>query len=392
MTLPRIKIYHLIANLAMIILSILICLIFVDLVLHLTKYRSLLKREVYPKNYFVKDDILGYKIGKNLSTTTHYFADGFYDIWSNEIGCFDRTFSQDQDFIYLTGDSFAWGFTPFEEKWGTLIEKLIGIRVLKCGVGGYGTKQEYLKTKMDLENLLKPKLIVLGYLSGNDIEDDFNYPNYSVYEGYLVNNLYRENISALDAEKIYQNLYKYCSKNPKDHTIEGLKCWFNNHSIVFNLIKNNTRNVIQKILPDSLLTRLGIINQGEKTVQFEQSPVNLSQNLLNLLSFDSYAKENKINLLVVLIPGNNEKQKEFLRGMNIDFIDLDTEFKKYDMNYRKDIYWSSDGHWNVKGNHLAGYIVAKYLLQKGYYLDLASKEAQINEIEKRIKNEFYLQK
>ena len=49
------------------------------------------------------------------------------------------------DYILLVGDSFTHSYAPFPDKWGTRIEKLLHYRVLKCGVTGYGTKQEWLK-------------------------------------------------------------------------------------------------------------------------------------------------------------------------------------------------------------------------------------------------------
>jgi len=69
------------------------------------------------------------------------------------LGCFDAPFKNDRDYAVLVGDSFTWGWTPFGEKFGTIIEESCGIRILKCGVGGYGTKQEFLKLKKIVKNI-----------------------------------------------------------------------------------------------------------------------------------------------------------------------------------------------------------------------------------------------
>ncbi len=388
MTLLRTKIKIYLANIALIAISVFICIFILDLVLHFTSFRHLLKREIYPKDYFTQDDQLGYVIAKNVATTTHYFADGSYPIWSNEFGCFDRSFADFDKYIYLTGDSFAWGFAPYQDKWGNKIEELTNIRVAKCGIGGYGTKQEMLKTKRDLSNLPRPELIVLGYLAGNDIEDDKNFPNYTVYKGYLVNNLDKSPNTKEQAYKIYDNLFTYCSANPTNYFVSRIKCWFNNNSIVYNLLKDNSRVLALKILPQSLLVKLGLIVNVENKKAFEVDEINLSSNLLNILNFAVLAKDYGSDFLVVLIPGDNEKQKQFLEAMNIRYIDLDFEFAKYDKNYKKNLYWSKDGHWNERGNHLAGYIVSKYILENNLINNQKDASQKLENIDSLIHKEF----
>ena len=388
MTLLRTKIKSYFINITLSILSIFICFFILDFALHFTPYRHQLKREVYPRNYFVADDELGYVIAKNVATTTHYFADGSYAIWSNELGCFDQSSTDIDKYIYLTGDSFAWGFAPYEDKWGNKIEKLTDTRVAKCGIGGYGTKQELLKTKRDLLVLPKPQLIILGYLSGNDIEDDNNFPNYTVYKGYLVNNLDKSPNTKEQAYKIYDNLFTYCSANPTNYFVSRIKCWFNNNSIVYNLLKDNSRVLALKILPQSLLVKLGLIVNVENKKAFEVDEINLSSNLLNILNFAVLAKDYGSDFLVVLIPGDNEKQKQFLEAMNIRYIDLDFEFAKYDKNYKKDLYWSRDGHWNERGNHLAGYIVSKYILENNLINNQKDASQKLENIDSLIHKEF----
>ena len=360
MFLAKIKIKEIIKNLILITISILIPILLIEFILHFTAYRNQLKREFYPKDYFVSDNELGYVIRKNVSTTTHYFADGKYPIWSNSLGCFDIE-HQSNKYIYLTGDSFAWGFTPFDDKWGTVMGKNLGYPVYKWGVGGYGTKQELIKAERDILPNLNPELIILSYLSGNDIEDDANFPNYSVYEGYLVNNLYK-NLTKDEAEKIYKNIYSYCSKDPQNKVIQGLKCWLGNHSIIYNLGKDFGRKVVVFVLPDSFNKKLGLI-VDEKKENYVEDSQKFESHLLNLLSFKFLADKHNSKLLMVILPGYNERQIEFLKQMKIDFIDLDKEFAKYDLNYKKDLYWKKDGHWNTKGNQLAGYIITKYILE-----------------------------
>ena len=101
-----------------------------------------------PRWYYIATSY-GFDINPNFwPPVKHRFTDGEYYVWSNSLGCFDREVEDGEDpLVLIVGDSFTWGFTPFEDKWGTVLEKNLGIRVLKCGVGGYGTRQAFIKAK-----------------------------------------------------------------------------------------------------------------------------------------------------------------------------------------------------------------------------------------------------
>ena len=93
------------------------CMLFVaEAALRLTPFSRLLAYDGMPEGYYVLDRELGYDIARNFATSTHRFSDGEYDVWSNELGCFDMPFSASRPFVLLLGDSFAWGFAPFEAK------------------------------------------------------------------------------------------------------------------------------------------------------------------------------------------------------------------------------------------------------------------------------------
>jgi hypothetical protein len=98
--------------------------------------------DIYHRYYFKADKELGFDIDANRPPVLTRQADGYtYHIWSNEIGCFDEPLGRPGDSILLLGDSFTWDFTRFEDKWGTLLQKHLGMRVLRCGVSGFGTRQ-----------------------------------------------------------------------------------------------------------------------------------------------------------------------------------------------------------------------------------------------------------
>lgn len=95
----------------------------------------------YPINYYEAHSVRGFDIAPNVPDTPFRFADATTTVFSNTIGCFDRntpTALAAGRYALLVGDSFAWGFAPFEDKWGTLVEQETGIPIAKCGVSHTG--------------------------------------------------------------------------------------------------------------------------------------------------------------------------------------------------------------------------------------------------------------
>lgn len=362
---PKIK--HFIFGAVLVFGSVLLTLLLIEFVFRLTPIAQNSMILTFPRYYWESSERLGYDIAPNRASLRHKFADGEHDIWSNDMGCFDEPFDkkavnggQEKKLIYLTGDSFTWGFTDFEHKWGTILEKETGVRVLKCAVDGYGTKQEFLKTENHLKEIPTPNLIVVGYLGANDIEDDLRFPNFTIHSGYRIPSGY-----------IY----------PGMNQAQKFKVWINTHSTLFNFIKPNIRNVFSKVLPDSILTRYHIIDTGPlKNPRFEETnTVALNAHFENILAFKKLAADKNTQLLFVLIPSkddlglnglqisqSNQKTKEFLIKHKIRFLDLYEPFAAAlkDNQNSKPLYWSQDGHWNIEGNQLAGSVVSKYVIEE----------------------------
>lgn len=385
---------RLIQNIVLVAISVIIPLFVLECFLHITNLHSLIKRDVYPRYYFQADSENGFDIRPNQKPQKHTFFDLSYDIWSNNIGCFDSEYASVTPYIYLTGDSFTWGFTPFNDKWGTKIEETTGVRVLKCGVGGYGTKQEFVKTSRHLDLLSTPELILVGYLAGNDPDDDAHYPNNTVYDGYWVRNLAVNGVTEAEARTKYETYEKYCVlSNPENRFIQRARCMLNNNSIIYNLLKNNVRSFLIASLPQRVLLKLGLVVEPEITTNLSsvENDSNFKDHLDNFSKFKNLAANKKAKLLVILLPGDNKRQIEYLKQQSIDFLDLETEFLKYSKDIRNDFQWKVDGHWNIKGNHLAGYIVSKFLIEKNY---VAIKESSttMSVIDGLIKKEFPITK
>ena len=68
----------------------------------------------YPQNHFIKNDLRGFDIRPNFSTktSTKPIELGEYEVWGNEIGCFDDSIKRLKEIplkkiIYLAGDSYT---------------------------------------------------------------------------------------------------------------------------------------------------------------------------------------------------------------------------------------------------------------------------------------------
>ena len=135
-------------------------------------------------SYYVANEERGFDIAPNRPRQLHYVDGTLYPVWSNSLGCFDTEPRIEDRYVYLAGDSFTWGYTPFEGKLGTVLERRLGLPVLKCGVVGTGQMHELSKMKDVIAAIgRKPTLIIDVYFA-NDVADDFAYPPITVVDGW----------------------------------------------------------------------------------------------------------------------------------------------------------------------------------------------------------------
>lgn len=330
-------------NALIILASLVIPLLLIEFGLNLTNYKALKSKSSHLQNYFVKDEIIGYDIGVNNKKQTHTILDVSYDTWSNNLGCFDKEYNG-EPYIYLAGDSYSWGYSKFEESWGYKLEEFTGIITLKCGVPAFGTKQELIKTTRLLEKLPTPKLIIVQYTRDNDYINDYNFPDTTVRNGYLVPN----NLS----EETYKSFDKYCTaeKLTSPH-LQRIKCLLKDHSIIYNLLKGTAHKLAQSTLSKEFLNETGLLITNTSTIT--EIPYT-KEHLENVKGFKTLAQKYKTKLLFVLVPSKNNKDIiKFLEKENIDYIDL---------KLSENTTWKHDHHWNKKGNEEVARAVENYLL------------------------------
>ncbi len=367
------------ANLGLACLTVLLTLLLLEGALRFTPYRNLLSftRSHVPQYYYRTDPVTGYDISENFPKTQVFLDDGVgYPIWSNGIGCFDRPYNGEKDFILLVGDSFTHAFASFEDKWGTLMEANLGTRVLKCGVSGYGTKQASLKADRTCALVGRsPQLIVVGYTM-NDFMDDYLFPEYSVVDGYFyITKALRDTNTGEISTRVRR-------KPPVSPRI-----WLKRHSILYNLFETFTKRYSRQ--EERVLWTEAIGGECSDTLKCPHPWLERAwkSHFEEIRNFGKLGHSGNAKVLFVIIPTKeqvypspaNEKNgdldrkyaiiPENMKKEGMLYIDLLPLFRKLadrtaTRNPSLDLYWAKDGHWNVRGNRLAGLLVSQYILEQ----------------------------
>lgn len=394
-------------NVGLLCLSVVAVILLGEAILRLTPYKHLLTRDHLLRNYYRSDPVKGFDIRPNvppiLTAVDQQRVE--FSIWSNELCCFDEPYRGEPDVILLLGDSFTHSYAPFPDKWGTRIERLLGYRVLKCGVSGYGTQQELLKAQEIIARIRRnPRLIIVGYF-WNDSFDDFSFPNLTVVDGFLVNSAkYQDWIKARnfgDLDREFSFWEKLSPRYPLSFT--DLTWYFCSQHLI-------TLNLVSKAMMTLFPARSAYADPA-KFVPFHHddgAEVIWQTNAENLKRFREFAAAHQARLLMVIIPANtqvypflvpppgldlerpNRLLGRFFQEEHIDYLDLLPLFRKYadqtprpHLSSDKDLYWRYNSHWSIKGEHLAGLLVSRYILEH-HLVQVADGERKLKEIQAQL--------
>lgn len=139
-------------------------------------------RGLNANGYYIEHQERGFDIGSNK--TGRHWVDGVtYPISSNSIGCFDSEHTAYNRYVYFAGDSLTWGFTPFDQKFGTIIERLTDTEILKCGVSHTGQLHQFSKFVELVKKIGKPPKAIFIFYHSNDLANDYAYPHSTVIQG-----------------------------------------------------------------------------------------------------------------------------------------------------------------------------------------------------------------
>lgn len=330
-----------------------------------------------------------------------------YPVWGNKIGCFDNDIKTNEKYdVYLSGDSMTWGYAPLNKKFGTILEKKLGLNVAACGVTHTGTSHQFDKFKEISKNLgYFPKTVIVNY-SYNDIDNDFSYPHTTIKKGYQYNNkvIFNENgiptITKVPDETLDLILEKQLSSktkarlgkyDPRKYSATSVLLW---HSFVkpftSRQLKKNSpfcSRFDKKIITttrkeDKSLDVCGVNSNGCKSIygvskcfsglSSEKFPINsdIAENNRNAITnWIKHSRKNNYNLIFADIlsqlmystskgdfnlVGKSESQEfcNFIKTQNgncFSFISYLDSIELYDWRILR---WKRDGHFNFKGNQI----------------------------------------
>ena len=403
-------------NVSLSLASILIALCIGEATLRLTDYGEKWKPKMvgyyYPRNYHKPDAMNGHDISPNYPPTAvpHVdYVEAFgtpFTVSSNELGCRDAPMSTAEPYLLLLGDSYAWGYVPFESAFGTLLEKAMGVRVVKCGVSGYGPRHERYKLEQVVKQIGPPKLVVVAYYVGNDLVDDYLYPEYTVIDGYMVrkvglpgsgtdrpghDHVSTERVVYRDAELIAK---MRAHQEPTPVTLsQQAKSFLMAHFVLYNVLRNSAplrhlASIFRIAEPPPVAEPMDAVFQN--TQDFPWLEEAWAVHLQNLTELKLETAQLNAGLVVVMIP-TREQVYDFLRppdqmldweypnrrlmahfnDVGIDALDLLLEFRthtdtraKRSLDPRHDLYWSYDRHLNVEGNRLMASLISRHLLER----------------------------
>jgi hypothetical protein len=418
------------ANLALCMTGLLVGIGIEELALRATAYGRQFQQEgshgFFPRFYYRPDSINGYDITPKFPPTEikhhdYFVASGsYYTVASNELGCRDERMNNEEPHILLLGDSTTWAYVPFEQAFGTLVERLIGVRLLKCGVPGYGPRHERHKLEQVVSQVGRPRIIIVQYSITNDLTDDYVYPHSTVLDGYLVQKIAltgrgKGERTTYTDEDLWEQL-KQRLRNESTTFMSRSKDFLSQHLLVYNMLKNSDglRKIAFKLgLSDAPPLSSSVTDRTEPVFHsMEEYPWLRDAWLLHLNSLEQLkqaADEYNATLLMVMIPSAdqvyeylrpagdrldweypNKRLREHFETKGILFLDLLPELRRYAnlqpklaLDGREDLYFPHDRHLTVKGNRLAGLLISRHLLEQSF-VDVPDKSRRLSYIHQQL--------
>ena len=362
---------RILTNAVLICVSIIFCLLITEIALRFTDYQYLThKRVKFPKSYFQVDPILGTDHAPNQPPAEFEYRGPTYETFTNQLGCFDYDRAIEKDYVLVVGDSTTWGYAALEDKWTSLLEKISGKQVLKCGVSGTGTKHQLIKAQRIIEKVgIKPAVIICLH-SNNDFNDDTVFPGTTIFEGKRVKTLKSLDLRTGVLTYLTQGELEEKNKKFLQHS-KSIKQFFVEHLVILALIKHARKQV--NASPNSnvrtpepiLISRYQFFLYDVDIDKYPWVEKAFKAHMNNILEFQRFAES--IGAKFVLFTKTRSDAglraelariltKELPYYFNInEYIDLAANGKRYRHRF--------DGHWDKFGNRLAAEGMYKYLIE-----------------------------
>jgi hypothetical protein len=324
----------------------------------------------YPRFHLQNHDQRGFDIAPNgqrvLTSSKPSEGDPYY-VWGNSIGCFDKPPPVGIQYgVYLAGDSFTWGYTPFDKKFGTLLEKKLNIPIAKCGVTHTGQRHQFSKFKDIVQELgYYPRVVVVNVVF-NDADNDYHYPHSKVIDGYQVEdvqwrikNINKIETQRLGIKKLTDDYNEYLDK-PNNNTWRTFDP--RRLSATFALAGKVSKRIISVVKPTNneawIRSPYGISRrQARVHATYDSTSETSKKNLDAISKWIADSKSNGYRLIFSLIPDktgyNFSGLKKYISSSGGEVYDFTDYIGKstYSGNAQK-LYWEIDGHFNPSGDRL----------------------------------------
>jgi len=420
---PRLR--NILINTLLVLVSTLATLALIEIGLRYSRFAQLPEHSYgYPPYYFETDTELGYDISKFSKGKIHNHSEHPYKVFSNEYGCFDESRDVPDKYALIVGDSLTWGYAPLNEKWTTKLEEMTKYFMLKCGVTGYGTLQELNKAKRVVKDVGKPPTHIIVLYIGNDLNDDYLFPQRTVYQGHLAS--YIENLdmktgkiyrrSQQDIERIYARYKENTISNRLlkwQYSLVTFRLWRTQRGRIKRFIRGliNHDNKVASATdkpknpdrkkpkdndskkPTAEINHKDIVNKHRTTAKRALSilppgmtgasvyKVTLSryldttdrtwfnkaveQHQKNLYNFINYA--DSIGAKLLLVDATATLTHPRYRSLISRFNDSSRHsYYNLSSDYKKFITWKNDAHWNIEGNHQAAQYIFGHIEESGF--------------------------
>ena len=242
-------------------LAVGVVLLFVDAALRLTRFNDARSPAIgNPAGYYVTDDKLGVSIARNFPPSEFRFRGPGHRLFSNRYGCFDTPvrLGPNEPYILAIGDSFSWGYNALELKWTSIVERRSGLRVLKCGVSGTGTRYQVAHLKRLLAELPHAPQLVIHLYDTTDFNDDFTFPGETVVDGQRLENFGR--IRLQDGARSPANEADRARKRRKIY--DGDRGFLETRSVLYSILQI-------LLLSDSRIEKRRLVLEGQKPTHLE---------------------------------------------------------------------------------------------------------------------------
>jgi hypothetical protein len=322
----------------------------------------------YPQDYFVADAQTGFDIGFNRRAEHFVPEFGSYPVWSNGIGCFDDDIAVDTDIsksIYLAGDSFAWGYAPYEAKFGTLLKKRTDARVLSCGVSHSGQLHQFIKFQRNVESLNAYPSIAVVNVSYNNIENDYAFPHTTVVDGWQVDTARVSGDGSIvlrqldDIRDEMQKIMADAESPSLKFRVQRFIGHYSASAQIVNAMKQrfDAWFAADQAPSNDTLGHIYTLFRGSDVHQFDTSFAD--RNREALLTWQQDAKRNNYRLVIALIPPARQLSdqtyysalRQFLAAHDFEYYEFSRSRVVMDnaaaaMTY----YWQFDPHFSIEGN------------------------------------------